>query len=388
MELLQNGLNRTARNGSWRQFDPGPQALVDTNRAALKLGFLKRDNILMYVGVMPSHWFVFRVTTILMIILSAALTQQLLNKKSSPITFAVISCMFFGMDNFFIAYAGSYLQAPSAHMALTFLFSCVLALITHIVLVAAFASYRSQVQAMLGSSKMVLIGVPMTGILIVLAELSACIGYSLDLPESGPHQALAACNVLIVAPFFYFTHGERMTRLQLCGMLAMLVGAISMADFSKWEALQSNTLRGFFWLLVSMILFAISDITLRFTSTVGVPWQPRVLFMVLMMGVLGFPMSAIDHNRGNAFEEFGKEPSLLVWPFLNALAGILGLLSCTIAFEAPEAPCGVLTAIVNANSVILVVLNKVILGYDPSLSKLAGAAIIMVGVASFHANQN
>jgi drug/metabolite transporter (DMT)-like permease len=394
IELLQkNG------SASWPQFDsvasPQQNEQWPANQSNVLLGLFRRDGFLRRGGLLkssaaitPSGGYVFRMMTILMLMLSCALTYRVISKKSSPIVFALISCMFFGIDNFFIAYAGKYLQVPNAHMALTFLFSCFLAVIAQVVLLAACASYRTQVQTMLGCSRMVLIGVPMTGILIVLAEVCSCIGYSFDLPESGPHQALAACNVLIVSPFFYFSHGERMNRLQLFGMVAMIAGAFSMADVTKWEAVQSNSLHGFLWLLLSMLLFAISDITLRFTSTVGVPWQPRVLFMVFAMGALGFPMADIDYNHGHAFEEFHRDPGLIAWPFLNALAGVLGLLSCTIAFEAPEAPCGVLTAIVNANSVILVVLNKAILGYDPSSSKLAGAGVIMVGVALFHASQN
>jgi uncharacterized membrane protein len=229
---------------------------------------------------------------------------------------------------------------------------------------------------------MILACIALTGLFVDIAEVFGNIGFSLDVTSSGPNQALTSCNVLIVCPFFYYFYRETLTGLQLFGISLLVFGAVFISDVSQWWQ-HISSLHSFLWLALSMLFYAISDITLRFTSIAGLAWQPRVMFMLFIMGSTGFPMYFIDREE-NGFREYYQSPSLLVWPALNAAAGILGLLSCTVAFEAPEAPCGVLSAIVNANSAVLVLLNRSILGYVPSVAKMVGMLFIIAGVSVFH----
>jgi len=290
--------------------------------------------------------------------------------------------VFFGVDNFLIDYAASYLHEPSAHMCMVFLLDGVIALSLNIVLLCCSSSYKSEWHGFVSSSWGSLTLLTFTGVFIAAAQLCANIGFTMDQTESGPNQALVCATVLIVAPFFYFHSGEMLTKFQLVGCMLIVVGAVVMSDVAHWGD-HPHSLGGFAWLLLSMIFYAASIISWRIVSTGDdeVPWRPRLLFIFGIMGVLGCS-SFLGYVYAGGFMEYKEAPALLAWPLLNVTASFLGMWCVNLAFQNSEATAGALTAIVDANAVVLIIMNRILLNMLPTLPKVIGMILILIGCIS------
>jgi drug/metabolite transporter (DMT)-like permease len=203
----------------------------------------------------------------------------------------------------------------------------------------------------------------------------------LERAESGPHQALVCGNVLIVTTFFYFHSGETLTKAQGAGCFLIIVGAVIMSDILHW-ADNAHSILGFSWLLISMALYGASMISWRLVSMEKqeIPWQPQLLIVYGVMGAIGF-MSFSLFASADAIAEFLKVPLLLLWPLLNVIASFLGMWAVNLALHKSDAATGALTAIVDSNAIVLVVLNRVVLNMVPSITKCAGMVAVLVGYA-------
>jgi uncharacterized membrane protein len=227
-------------------------------------------------------------------------------------------------------------------------------------------------------SKKTLCWVVLSGSLVSIAMGSSLIGFTMDLPNAGPHQAISCANVLIVAPFFYVFYSEFLTKWELLGCAVIIIGCIVMSDVLHWNG-HRTSLQPFLWCFGAMVFFSLSEITLRFSSTSVLPRQLRMLVTMLSMGLTGAAMFLAMCKKG-ALMQYWQAPVLLFWPSFNAIAGSLGMTAVSMAFEAPGVPTGVLSAIVNGNSIVLTFLEWALLGYVPSTCKLVGSGLIMAGV--------
>lgn len=111
--------------------------------------------------------------------------------------------VFFGFDNFFIAYAGQLIQ-PAEYMSMMFLTIFLVASSGSSLLAIASPSFRDEVHQVSKASKMQRFWIISSGTLIALAQASACISFRLDEVDSGPLQSIVIANVPIVGMFFYF----------------------------------------------------------------------------------------------------------------------------------------------------------------------------------------
>jgi drug/metabolite transporter (DMT)-like permease len=327
---------------------------------------------------------VMKVVISLVGITGAAVLWQYRSASCAPLMLAGLSTISFGLDNFLIALSGEYLHIPCAHMAVMFIFTGMTASIFHMLLYIFSPKYQSAVWESLATrkGKVGLWLVVLTGALAASAQLCSNIGFNLDPRESGPHQALSCGNVFIVGLFFYVMYGEIFTKAQLLGCTFIIFGGIVMADVLHWGR-YTVSVTAFLWVFVAMILYSVSDITLRLASQSELPRQLRMLVTIQAMGLVGAASFIAVHEK-NAFAQYWQSPRLLIWPLLNAIASSLGMVAVTFAFESPGAPTGVLSAIVNANSAVLVFLNWALLGYIPSLCKSIGMCLMMAGVIVFN----
>lgn len=321
---------------------------------------------------------IYIVVVLFAVFASVCFLQQCYQEQlRSSVSLAILSAFFFGLDNFLIGYAGSYLCNPRAHMSMMFLLAGSMATLLHVLLHATSSAYRTDWKAVGTASTLTKACIGLTSVFIGCAELSSNIGFTLDPQESGPHQALVCADVLIVAPFFYWYAGEVFTRHQLVGCFVIVLGTLVMSEISRWRDAQVSS-AGFLWVGLSIIFYGCSVITLRLTGTV--PWQPRLILILGGMGFFGFLLFVKDLLAGG-LREYHDAPRLLMWPLLNALTSNLGIWTVSFAYEVPGAIVGVLTAIVDSSSVVMMLMNRALLSYMPSAEKLAGMIIILSGCA-------
>mmetsp|Transcript_129994 Transcript_129994/g.236094 ORF Transcript_129994/g.236094 Transcript_129994/m.236094 type:complete len:512 (+) Transcript_129994:60-1595(+) len=319
------------------------------------------------------------VTFCLLIPLVWAMSNGVQNCPSSLL--AMLSCVYFGLDNFIMAYAACYLQIPSAHAGMTFLFCGMSALAIHLLWLSFRTSYHADWHVIASSSRSVHCLILMTGMLMAGGQLCGNVGFNMNQKDSGPHQALVCVSVLIVAPFFYFYSGEALTKLEMMGCTLICGGVIVMSDVSNWME-DTVSMYSFLWLVLSMVFYSLSSITWRLSSMLEEdfvsPWEPQLLLIYGCMGLVGCSLSPRFLFSGG-FNEYIQQPILLLWPALNAVASFLGVLCLNLAFQKKDVTTGAVIALVDSNSLALLCMNKVVLGLEPSNIKAAGMAIILIG---------
>lgn len=299
-------------------------------------------------------------------------------KQPSPYLLALMACIAFGVDNFINSYSASYLGTPSAHMGMVFFIDGIIAFNIHLFLKATHDTYQSEWEDTVSSSWRPLIMTMLTGGFIVAAMLCGNIGFSIDQSDSGPHQALVCGDILIVGPFFYFWGGERLTLLQHAGCALIIGGMIVMSNaFAKPS---DHETMAFFWLFLSMTFYAASIISWRLIATgeEDISWRPRLLLIFGFMGWIGFLIFPVYLEQGG-FKAYIETPLLLAWPILNSAASFLGMWSVNLAYQKADAATGAITAVVDANSVALLLMNAVILAMVPSMSQITGMAVVLFG---------
>merc|ERR1719440_148898 len=300
------------------------------------------------------------------------------SKLPSPYLLAFMACIAFGVDNFINSYSASYLGTPSAHMGMVFFIDGIIAFNIHLFLKATHDTYKSEWEDTVSSSWRPLIMTMLTGAFIVAAMLCGNIGFSIDQSDSGPHQALVCGDILIVGPFFYLWYGETLTKLQLAGCAMIVAGMIFMSNaFAKPS---DNETQSFFWLFLSMTFYAASIISWRLISTgeEEISWRPRLLLIFGFMGWIGFLTFPAYLEQGG-FKAYIETPLLLAWPILNSAASFLGMWSVNLAYQTVNASTGAITALVDANSVALLLMNAVILAMVPSMSQVTGMSVVLFG---------
>mmetsp|Transcript_114086 Transcript_114086/g.207962 ORF Transcript_114086/g.207962 Transcript_114086/m.207962 type:complete len:477 (-) Transcript_114086:216-1646(-) len=325
---------------------------------------------------------VFAIVCCVLFLLVASILMWCGNKglHDCPVSIlAVISCIGFGVDNFLMAYASCYLKHPSAHAGVKFLFDGISAFGVHCCCMTFRPAYRSQVQDFSSSSGRVLMLTVLTGIFIAFGQLTGNIGFNLDTEASGPHQALACSTVLLVAPFFYYFRGEVLTKLQFMGCFTILAGVVIMSDIRHWfDSLETRY--AFQWVFVSMLFYAASVVTWRLAATADTepPWQPQILMIFGCVGFVGCILCP-GYLYADSVREYVQTPALLLWPALNVSVSFLAMWSLQCAFQRPEATAGAITAVVDSNSLVMLAMNRLVLGLAPSFTKTAGMTIILFG---------
>jgi drug/metabolite transporter (DMT)-like permease len=291
---------------------------------------------------------------------------------------AATSCMAFGIDNYISSRSNAYLYHPTSHIIMVFVFDGAAATIGHMIMTKYKEGYEKDWEATV-SSQRALIFTFLTAFFLVGGMFTGNIGFSLDIHDAGPHQALICGDVLVVSPFFYMFYGECLSKVQIIGCALIIGGMLWMSNaFASPE--DKNELPGTVWLFISMLFYAASIITWRLISTGDekAAWEPRLLLIFGFMGVLGI-ISSFGSVAEGAAAEYIQNPILFFWPLLDCIASLIGMCAINLAYENVEASTGAITAIVDANSVLLMLLHWLFEGIRPSNSQLAGMMIILTG---------
>lgn len=294
----------------------------------------------------------------------------------SSVLLASLASVFFGFDNFLIAYAGRLIQ-PAEYMSVMFLSIFTVACFGSTVLAIASPSFQDEVKQVCQASRMQRIWIVSSGTLIALAQTSACLGFRLDEVDSGPLQSVVIANVPIVGICFYFWSHETLSKVQLLGC-ALIMAGISFMFLDDAGPLDSNFPASFLWMCISTLFYASSIITIRFAGGEELPERPKSIAIVLSSGLLGFLLLRVFLCSG----PFTFHPEILIWALLNAFASMTGLLTVVLSYEVPDAKVALATALIDSNAVPMCVLNFCLLGEKPGLAKLIGMAVVLLGCAA------
>eukprot|EP00439_Symbiodinium_sp_Y106_P087159 s236_g40.t3 len=116
--------------------------------------------------------------------------------------------VFFGFDNFFVAYAGNVFK-PVEYMAAMLLMVGAISALGSLLLATFCESFRKETASCSRqASPLKLFWFLSSGAFIALAQTCGCLSFSLDEVNSGPHQAVVVANVPLVGFFFYVYSGE------------------------------------------------------------------------------------------------------------------------------------------------------------------------------------
>jgi len=295
------------------------------------------------------------------------------------VTLASLASVFFGFDNFFVAYAGNVFK-PVEYMAAMLLMVGAISALGSLLLATFCESFRKETASCSRqASPLKLFWFLSSGAFIALAQTCGCLSFSLDEVNSGPHQAVVVANVPLVGFFFYVYSGETLSRQQLFGCFLIMAGVLYMSGFFSLSrpAREPVQLRSFLWICTSCMFYAASIITIRLAGEADLPSRPKSAAIVFSSGILGFMLLRLLLSDGSYTSVLS--PDNVVWPALNAVASMLGLFTVVASYEVPDSKAALATAIIDSNSVPMCVLNFVLLGEVPKMSKTVGMAMVLLG---------
>mmetsp|Transcript_56346 Transcript_56346/g.132082 ORF Transcript_56346/g.132082 Transcript_56346/m.132082 type:complete len:530 (+) Transcript_56346:39-1628(+) len=331
-----------------------------------------------------------QVVTFWAIVIVVALNSGLLlwqslkaSEHRSAIALAITGAIYFGVDNFLIAYSSRYLCDPQQHMPILFLMIGCIALLVHCSLYIFSSSYRQEWLLMWLFSWVEPLFCAGAGIAIGLAQVFANLSFAADQVNAGANQALVCANIIFVSIFFWVSRGESMTLMQGLACAIMMVGVYMM---STMDALTSDTdinagdHNGFWWIALSTMMYAISIVLLKYAGTCGLSSErARLILVILAIGTTGVCLH-ISSDRSANVSKVLSQPWRLLWPTANALAGALGMAAVLMAYEVPNGSVGIVTGVIDSNSVVMCTLNFLILAMFPEMEKVVGMGFILAAV--------
>ncbi|CAE7246894.1 CTSB [Symbiodinium sp. CCMP2592] len=206
------------------------------------------------------------------------------------VTLASLASVFFGFDNFFVAYAGNVFK-PVEYMAAMLLMVGVISALGSLLLATFCESFRKETASCSRqASPLKLFWFLSSGAFIALAQTCGCLSFSLDEVNSGPHQAVVVANVPLVGMFFYVYSGETLSRQQLFGCFLIMAGVLYMSGFfslSRPAREEPAQFRSFLWICMSCMFYAASIITIRLAGEADLPSRPKSAAIVFSSGILG-----------------------------------------------------------------------------------------------------
>ncbi|CAE7023919.1 unnamed protein product [Symbiodinium natans] len=299
--------------------------------------------------------------------------------KRGWVVVASLASVFFGFDNFFVAHAGNLFK-PIEYMSAMLLMVGVLSALGSLLLATFCESFRSEAKRCAEqASTLKLVWFLCSGAFIALAQTCGCLSFSLDEANSGPNQSVVVANVPLVGFFFYMYSRETLSRQQIMGCFLIMAGVIYMSGLLSHPADDQSVLqdRSFLWICVSCGFYAASIITIRLAGEADLPSRPKTVSIVFLSGLLGFILLRLLLSDGSYICVLS--PATLVWPLFNALASMLGLFSVVVSYEVPDSKAALATAIIDSNSVPMCILNFILLGKVPNMSKLIGMIMVLLG---------
>lgn len=212
------------------------------------------------------------------------------------------------------------------------------------------------------------------GICLAMGMLTLKLGFTADPASKGPITAITAANAVLVALLARLILSERLRQRQWVGILVTVAG-ISIMAFSTGGG---NALRGLGYGMITLLCFGITNTVLAVLGHRGMPSMSTALTIWLAVGVCGAMGTGISTVTG---PNISNLKPLYLLP-LALVAGLtLGAGMWSLKRGVTVGRAGPVTAIAGANAWLVTVLDLLAFRHFPSLLKLTGMAVALLGVA-------
>lgn len=200
----------------------------------------------------------------------------------------------------------------------------------------------------------------------------------------GARESMVIMTISPVASalFSYFLFAERLSLLQVLGILLTIAGVIVMMGGERREAMKNSAekqrAKGMLCAILASILQALSFLLAKFALDSTGPVTTNLLRNV--GGLLAFVVynGFIKRNAKQQFASFTK-PSWVLLLFLAAMMGpVLGMSSQMKAFTL--APLGIVTTITQSSPLILLPIDRYIFKRKISSASLIGTCVSVLGI--------
>jgi transporter family protein len=213
----------------------------------------------------------------------------------------------------------------------------------------------------------------LAGLFLSLGMLTLKLGLSSDPGSKGPIVAITSTNAMLVAVGAWVFLKEKLSRMQLTGMLVIVSGIIFMALGQGSE----TSLRGFLFGLATMLFFGITNFLLKYAGHKGMNSVTATAILWLSSGLCGaLAVAGCLLLYGNL--PGLEHPSLLLWSALAGISLSLGMLFIKLAVT--KGPAGPATAVTGSNSVLVALFEFFVFAHIPPTPKIIGMAITIGGI--------
>ena len=211
------------------------------------------------------------------------------------------------------------------------------------------------------------------GVTLSAGMLTLKLGLSSDSSARGPIVAITSANAMLVALSAWLILREKLSRMQLLGMIVIIGGVIVMALGPGTAA----SMRALLYGLATMVLFGITNFLLKYAGHHGSNSVTTTAILWLSSGVcgvlaIGYCLIRYGHLPGM------QQPSLILWAILAGASLALGMLF--IKLSVTKGPGGPATAITGSNSVLVALFEYFVFAHIPPTQKLIGMGIAIAGI--------
>lgn len=193
------------------------------------------------------------------------------------------------------------------------------------------------------------------------------LAYSFDPDTAGPTMALVPLCDVLVCVMSWVILGERLHALQLAGIVVCISGPMVMVRKADSVGVDQVIVA-----LAGSVFYGLSDFLRGTAQRRHAESSSFVLLMTLTMGLISFMIFAIT-DRTLA----GLTPALVVVSVCGGALWVLGAACFQLALDGPVAA---VSAIVNTNSIVVLLFTCTFFGTIPSLQKLVGMALSILGI--------
>lgn len=305
---------------------------------------------------------------------------------ASAVLLSLCCAASFGADHFTIALASDLTKSTCAFMAMKFVVEALISLALHFLWQNLQTGYQEELEAAQKAAWQGQLSAIMSGVLVGVAQVFAIMAFSLENGAQGPLTAVMCSQVFFVAIFFRFYAQEELTWGQLAGVLCIMLGTTFMG--LKFGDSGRTNPKALFFAIMALAGYSASCISCRLAGSSGLKARPAVVARLLSVGIPGLVTWTICAVLGQfpyrdsmvfislPLDEF---VSLLPLVILNSLADAQGTYCGQCAFAATKTHTFLLAAIFDMNSVVVLLLQAVVLGTQPSLVKLLSMAMVCAG---------
>jgi drug/metabolite transporter (DMT)-like permease len=289
--------------------------------------------------------------------------------------FAIVGFTCMGVTNFLLGCIGQWAVDEAARVTAPMLVWLTMGVVGAV----AIGGFRATGRGLRGIPDRTTAAVALTaGVTLAVGMLTLTLGLAADPHSHGPIVAITAANSMLVALLSLRLLGERLTRMQVAGLVIVVAGVVLVGLSAGLSASLSASLSAVGYGLFTMLVFGVTNFLLKIAAHRGADSISTTALLWVAAGACGVVTLGVSFATGRGLA--GIDSIGLV-----ATAGAAGLtlgsgmLSLKLAMQ--SGPAGPVTAIVSANAVLLTILDFLAFGHVPDAVKLAGMVVALAGVA-------